>query len=97
MPGWIQDDYLYYWGEIINKCVEEIIFLDGWCYSKGCTFEYYTGLKKGIELVDQNQKPIEKNWAIQHIQQAITEYNKIGINTDLQQKILKEIEYGCSE
>jgi len=95
MPGWTQDDYLSFWEKVINHCVIKIIFMDGWCYSKGCTFEYYTGLKKGIELVDQNQKPIEINWAIEHIQKAIAEYNKVGINTDQQQMILKEIEYEC--
>jgi len=95
MPGWSQDDYLSHWEEVINRCVTKIIFMDGWCYSKGCTFEYCTGLKKGIKLVDQNQKTIETTWAIEHIKIAIAEYNKVGINTDLQQMILKEIEYEC--
>lgn len=93
MPGWSQADYLSYWEEVINRCVIKIIFMDGWCYSKGCTFEYHIGLKKGIELVDQNQVPIDPQWAKAHIKQAIAEYNKVGINTDLQQKLVKEIEY----
>ena len=69
--------------------------MDGWCYSKGCTFEYYIGLKKGIELVDQNQIAIDSEWALSNIQKAITEYTKVGINTDFQQKLVKEIEYEC--
>lgn len=95
MPGWSQDDYLRYWEEVINHSVMKIIFMDGWCYSKGCTYEYFIGLKKGIELVDQNQNPIDKSWAIEHIQKAISEYDKVSIDTDLQKKILKEIEHEC--
>jgi hypothetical protein len=93
MPGWDQHDYLSYWENVINHCVIKIIFLDGWCYSTGCTFEYYIGLKKGIELIDHNQIAIDPEWALVHIKQAIAEYSKVGINTDLQQKIVKEIQY----
>lgn len=95
MPGWTQDDYLSYWEEVINRCVIKIIFMDGWCYSKGCTFEYYIGLKKGIQLVDQNEVDIDPKWAVTHIQQAIAEYKKIGIPTDLQERIVKGIENEC--
>lgn len=95
MPGWSQDDYLNHWEEVINRCVTKIIFMDGWCYSKGCTFEYYIGLKKGVKLVDQNEIAIDPQWALTHIQQAIAEYSKAGISTDLQQKLVKEIEYEC--
>lgn len=92
MPGWSQDDYLNYWGEVINRCVIKIVFMDGWCYSKGCVFEYYTGLKKGIVLVDEKGIAINLQWAVVHIQQAIEEYKKVGINTDFQKNIIKEIE-----
>mgnify|MGYP000844627223 CR=1 FL=1 len=95
MPNWSQDEYLYYWGEIIKKSIVKIIFLDGWSYSKGCSYEYYVGLKKGIEIVDQNQNSIDKKWAINQIKIAISEYENIGIDTDLQKQILIEIQNEC--
>lgn len=95
MPKWNQDNYLYYWGEVIKKSVTKIIFLDGWSYSKGCSYEYYVGLKNGIEIVDQNQNCIDKEWAINQIEISISEYKKIGIDTDLQKNILIEIQNEC--
>lgn len=91
MNDWTQDDYLYYWSEIINRHAYKIVFIDGWFYSKGCIYEYLIGLNKGIELLDNNLNPINKCWAIQQIKNSINEYEVIGINTDLQRKILNEI------
>ena len=89
---WDQPDYLYYWGQIITKYVNKIIFIDGWCFSKGCIYEYYIGLKKGIELVDQNFKLLNQEKVILNIKKSIQETQKNEIDVKFQLHILHEIE-----
>lgn len=88
---WTQPDYLYYWGQIIVKCVGKIVFLDGWNYSNGCIYEYYAGLKIGVELVDQDFKPLNRVMAISLIENSIKECEDNGINVDFQKTVLSEI------
>lgn len=92
---WTQPDYLYYWGQIITKCVRKIVFLDGWSFSNGCIYEYYIGLKNGLELIDQNSKILNQKDTIQLIKESINENEKYAINVEFQQIVLSEIEkYG---
>jgi hypothetical protein len=97
MQDWSQDDYLYYWGEFISKYVKQIIFLDGWPYSKGCTYEYYLGLINNLDLLDQRLNKIDKPKAITLIKSALQEYDDNQIIVPcIQQELLIEIEkYIC--
>lgn len=89
---WSQPDYLYYWGQIITKYVDKIIFIDGWHYSKGCVYEYFVGLENGVELVDQNFQTLNNKEALQLIRKSIQEYQNNDINVEFQQMVLSEIE-----
>ncbi len=90
--GWTQPDYLYYWGRLIEEYIDKIIFMNEWYYSNGCIYEYYVGLKKGIELVNQDFEPISTEKAISLIQKSIEEYTSNLIDVPFQKELLKEIQ-----
>lgn len=89
---WSQIDYLFFWGEIIKKYVNKIIFLNEWYYSRGCIYEFYLGLKKDIKLVNENFIDLNNKDCLLCIQQAMDQYKRNKLDTSLQETILKEIE-----
>ncbi|GAB3332751.1 hypothetical protein GCM10027299_39600 [Larkinella ripae] len=91
MAEWSQNDYHLFWQAVIDHYVREVYFLDGWEFSKGCTIEFMTGLRKGIPLYNQNRQEISAVDGLLLLSAAIDGYNAIGLDTSFHQNAVSEI------
>jgi len=71
--GWNQDDYRQFWARVIEKLAVEVIFMNEWQYSEGCTYEFLTACKCGASTLHQDLSPLRPQVAISMIQQALSE------------------------
>jgi len=69
--NWSQSEYLDFWKLVISRKCHAVFFNEGWQFSNGCTFEYYAGLKAGVQLFDNCGRPLELTAAIEMIATAI--------------------------
>lgn len=59
LKDWTQDDYRYFWGEVIIRYVSKVVFVDGWQFSSGCAYEFIVARRHGIETTDEEGRTIE--------------------------------------
>jgi hypothetical protein len=92
MQGWEQKDYHYFWGEVIRRHAEKVIFFPGWEYSNGCTYEFLVAKRHNIGTYDLMGNKINISKGIKMIEEAL---NKINLEKEkllLIEKNLKELE-----
>lgn len=73
VPEWGQSDYHRFWVEVIRRCVDVIIFADGWELSTGCTIEYSAALELGLPTLDSSGSAISHTTAAQMLRRAATQ------------------------
>ena len=56
---------------IIEKYVSAVIFAEGWQYSNGCVYEFFTAQKNRIPTLDEQQSNLTLNKGIRLIDSAI--------------------------
>lgn len=54
VPGWKQNDYRYLWGRTIEQFVHTVIFVEGWEYSDGCSYEFLVARRSGARTLKQD-------------------------------------------
>jgi hypothetical protein len=74
-PGWAQDDYRYFWARVIEKYAHTVVFMDGWQYSLGCSYEFFIACKAGVVTLDENLQPISLDDGINLLNTAIRDMN----------------------
>jgi len=87
-PSWSQSDFYFFWGEVIRRFVDRVIFMDGWESSRGCVWEFYTATSKHIRTENEAGAVISCADAINRIRHQIQKvrnskdarYFKIAIN-----------------
>lgn len=79
---WNQDDYRYFWGQVIERYVSTVIFFEGWQYSKGCTFEFLTALRYNAEILTEELKTFDRENGLSLIEAAIKEMKECNIPSD---------------
>lgn len=89
--GWKQEEYHYFWGKIIECCVNKIIFLDGWQYSAGCSYEFFTAVRNGVETIAENGSPLSRGLGSDLILNAIQELKKISLPTVYLERVIREM------
>ncbi|MCD6193612.1 MAG: hypothetical protein J7L26_09120, partial [Candidatus Aminicenantes bacterium] len=90
IPSWEQEDYHFFWGEVIKSHIYKIIFFPGWEFSNGCNYEFAIATKHGIKTSDLNGKSFTILYGIRLIKKALKEMNKEGLSTSF---IEKNLEY----
>jgi hypothetical protein len=91
VPGWTQSDYRVAWREIIHSFVHTIVFLDGWEYSSGCTYEFLIATHRGLKTVDQRQRPLSCIAGADLIRQAIGDFEAEGLSPDFIKAVYVEL------
>lgn len=81
-PSWPQSKYLDFWKSIIEKYAKSVFFNDGWCFSKGCVYEYFVAHNKNIPTFDSAGKPLDLKLAINLVAKAIKESQSVGIDVE---------------
>lgn len=75
LPGWTQDDYRCFWARVIERYVHTVVFMDGWHYSLGCSYEFLTALKSGAVVLDEELQPLSLDDGIKLLKVAIDDLN----------------------
>jgi hypothetical protein len=79
LADWVQDDYLDFWGQVIERYAATVIFRDGWEHSKGCSYEFLVALDTGAETLDADLKPLSAQEGLSLLRGAIEERRERGV------------------
>jgi hypothetical protein len=96
--GWSQEEYRYLWGRVVELYVREIIMVNGWEYSSGCSYEFLTAVGNNIPVLNENNEPISIKQGFDCLGTAINWYNKHDVDTDLLKDVYTQLGtlYGLS-
>jgi hypothetical protein len=96
--GWTQDDYRFFWGIVVEKFAERVIFVDGWQYSLGCAYEFLVTQRHQIDAFNEEGIKIEIESGTQLIRDALatfpTESEAYSFLHGIYQELLRMISQG---
>jgi len=90
-PDWTQDDYRYFWGYIIERFVDKVIFLEGWQYSSGCSYEFLKCVRSGIPAFAEDGTALHSELGCRLIESALAEMRAVGAPTLFLERIFNEL------
>jgi len=91
ISGWRQADWISFWEEVIARFVSEVVFVEGWEFSYGCTHEFWFATTKGIPTLDEAGKPLPASRATQQIAAAVPRLRAAGIDASKFDRILDSL------
>jgi hypothetical protein len=93
IEGWVQDDYRVLWARVIEQYAESVVFLDGWQYSSGCTYEFLVAhrMTPSPSILQERLQPLTLEEGIRLMKQAIVELQNSKLPTDFLQQVLNEL------
>lgn len=71
---WSQDEFYEFWGKVIKELISEIILLDGWEYSIGCSYEYLSAIENNVRIYSQDLKQMRVSDAVLKLKKSIKLY-----------------------
>lgn len=92
VPYWVQDDYRYFWGQVIARYVCKVTFLAGWEYSKGCSYEFAVAAMAGIPTFSECRDSLALRSGREMIQAAVRNMKAIGIKPDFNGEVLRVLD-----
>ena len=93
IEGWVQDDYRVLWAKVIEQYTGTVVFLDGWQYSNGCTYEFLVanGLTPRPLVLKEGLEPLTIEEGIRLVKVAVIELHKSKLATDFLQQVLNQL------
>ena len=82
IPHWTQNDYRHLWGLVIRDHVRRVFFLDGWEYSNGCAFEFYTAINCDVQVLTEGGTAISRVQGFHALEHALDEKRRAGLSLD---------------
>jgi hypothetical protein len=82
LPGWAQGDYHVFWGEVIERYAETVVFRNGWQYSSGCAYEFFVAHKSGAAVVDQSLAPLTPEEGLALLEEAADDCERRGVSAE---------------
>ena len=78
IQGWTQSDYHFFWGQVIEKYIETVVFLNDWEYSSGCAYEFFVAQRTRVPTVREDLTPLTRRAGEALLDEAIREASKAG-------------------
>ena len=91
ISSWRQPDWIGFWEAVIGRFVSEVVFVEGWEFSSGCTHEFWFATTKGIPTLDETGKPLPAFRAAQQIAAALPRLREAGIDATKFDRILDSL------
>jgi hypothetical protein len=88
IPGWTQDDFLYFWSRVISTYVEKVVFLEGWQYSSGCSYEFLVAIQADLETFEEHLEPLTVERAKDLLADAVRSETAKGLSPRVQEYVL---------
>jgi hypothetical protein len=90
-PGWTQDDYRCFWGQIISRHAGRVFFLDGWESSIGCVHEFRIATINGLPTLNPAGEQIDIRSALEKMAQAALTMEHLGLNGGFLREVQREL------
>jgi hypothetical protein len=91
MSGWSQEDYHSFWGQVIEKYASKVVFMNGWSYSNGCTYEFLISHLGHAHVLDQAMRPLSRSKGGEMIRTAIRNLEALGQPVDHLEKTWRSL------
>ncbi len=91
VPGWTQNDYRYFWGRTIETFAQTVIFVDGWEYSDGCSYEFFVARRSGARTMKQEGTELGLAEAIELITAAADHARDLLVSADFRESVRQEL------
>jgi hypothetical protein len=91
-PEWDQKKFRKFWAQVIQRFVSAVIFLEGWEYSSGCSYEYLIAYRSGVKTLDEKSHPLPLTRALAMIRHSIEETTKCSAPIDFLQNVFDELQ-----
>ena len=95
IDGWTQDDYRYLWAKVIEQYATTVVFIDGWQYSNGCSYEFLVSYQSASDhcplVLDENLKPLTPEHGLRLIRAAGNELKEAGLSTEFLDRIAEQL------
>jgi len=88
VSGWRQTDWIGFWEEVIARFAVELVFVEGWEYSYGCTHEFWFATSEGIPTFDETGQPLPASRGAHQIDAVLPRLKKAGIDATKFERIL---------
>ncbi|HKB67181.1 MAG TPA: hypothetical protein VKC61_15105 [Pyrinomonadaceae bacterium] len=95
IDGWTQDDYRYLWAKVIEQYATTVVFIDGWQYSNGCSYEFLVSYQSASDhcplVLDENLTPLTLEKGLILIRVASNELKEAGLSTEFLDRIAEQL------
>ncbi|MDJ0597531.1 MAG: hypothetical protein QNJ37_01610 [Crocosphaera sp.] len=92
IPGWTQQDWRFFWQQVIECYITTAFFVNDWQYSNGCVYEFWVAQKKGIPTFSETQQPLNLKAGMNLINEAIITLQQRQGNTKFIEKVFQDLE-----
>jgi hypothetical protein len=79
---------------VIERFANMVIFLDGWQFSSGCTYEFLRAAQTGLSTVADDGSPLTPDEGRDLIEKAIAEIRTVGASTLFLEGVLSDLSLG---
>jgi len=95
IDGWTQNDYRYLWAKVIEQYATTVVFIDGWQYSNGCSYEFLVSYQSSNDhcplVLNENLKPLSLEKGLMLIREAISEMKEAGLSTEFLERVAEQL------
>jgi hypothetical protein len=92
VEGWRQADWIAFWEEVIGRYVSELVMIEGWEYSFGCTHEFWFAQSHDLPCYNESISLISPSDAVRSIRRAIGELEAINVDAAKLKSVLRLLE-----
>ena len=95
IEGWTQNDYRDLWSKVIGEYAKTVVFIDGWQYSNGCSYEFLVSYQSPRDhcplVLNEDLKPLTLDQGLTLIRAASTELKEAGLSTEFLERIAEQL------
>jgi hypothetical protein len=88
LDGWKQNDWVSFWEEVIARFAFELVLIDGWEYSYGCTHEFWFATTRGLPCRDEAGQSLGSAEAARCLRNAIADLHRVNADTSKLERVL---------
>lgn len=92
IPGWAQADYHAFWSQVVGLYPQQMIFLDQWQYSVGCTREFADAIRIGLPTFTEHLSVLDADTGVRLVRSALHEYDEARVDSASLRTSLKAIQ-----
>lgn len=89
--GWNQDDYRYFWGEVIKQYAAKVVFVEGWQHSAGCAYEFLIAQRCNIEALNEQGSIITVEEGTRLLRTAAEALGSVTDSADFVKGVLQDL------